>query len=486
MAHLSERPRGFAEGIDRRMVGGFVLVGIVVLYLQILGFRDLRHDDAFISYRYGQNLANGLGFVFNPGEWVMGSTSPGHALLAALLYRLVGETALPAVMAVLGCVAWTAQAAALLLILGPAVGWWTGLFVAMCVAAGAAASYDWVALETNATMALALWAVALAFRSRWLGAALLCALAGLMRPDAYLLALPLGLSWLPEVRVAGWRPIVVGAAVTVPWFAFATWYFGTPIPQSAITKIRHVETLAYARHLLTHLPATVYGGPPALSVAAWMAALAGAVVFIRRDARLSVLGAYGLLNAVAYLYLRPFTAYTWHIYPAVVMFAVFSLGGLAAGGWLVSRVLSPTVVPAAFALVVILFGLRSYAAAIEYPHAFWFGARDAAYRRVAEHLVKFSDMSDVVASAEVGTIGYHSHSRMYDLAGLVTRNPHKLLPSVGEQITPSIDGLPGLRWLVLPPHWMMWRIPPSAEVWIVQDSAFRIYLIDLKPRGGSS
>src|SRR4051812_34401047 len=32
-------------------------------------------DDAFISFRYAQNFASGLGLVFNPGEWVEGYTN---------------------------------------------------------------------------------------------------------------------------------------------------------------------------------------------------------------------------------------------------------------------------------------------------------------------------------------------------------------------------------------------------------------------------
>ena len=36
-------------------------------------------DDAYISFRYSHNLAAGEGLVFNPGEYVEGSSSPGSA-----------------------------------------------------------------------------------------------------------------------------------------------------------------------------------------------------------------------------------------------------------------------------------------------------------------------------------------------------------------------------------------------------------------------
>jgi hypothetical protein len=44
-----------------------------LLVVQIFSFSGVRSDDAFISYRYGQNLATGVGLVFNPGERVLGS-----------------------------------------------------------------------------------------------------------------------------------------------------------------------------------------------------------------------------------------------------------------------------------------------------------------------------------------------------------------------------------------------------------------------------
>ena len=42
-------------------------------------------DNAFITYRYADNLRSGLGLVYNPGEWVLGTTAPLYAVLLAVL-----------------------------------------------------------------------------------------------------------------------------------------------------------------------------------------------------------------------------------------------------------------------------------------------------------------------------------------------------------------------------------------------------------------
>jgi hypothetical protein len=45
-------------------------------------------DDAYISFRYAQNLATGQGLVFNPGEYVEGYSNPSWVLLTAIAIRI--------------------------------------------------------------------------------------------------------------------------------------------------------------------------------------------------------------------------------------------------------------------------------------------------------------------------------------------------------------------------------------------------------------
>jgi 4-amino-4-deoxy-L-arabinose transferase-like glycosyltransferase len=46
-------------------------------------------DDAFITFRYADNLAHGLGFVYNAGENVMGTSTPLFTLILSL-FSLAG------------------------------------------------------------------------------------------------------------------------------------------------------------------------------------------------------------------------------------------------------------------------------------------------------------------------------------------------------------------------------------------------------------
>ncbi|MDB4285448.1 hypothetical protein N9903_00905 [bacterium] len=75
--------------MTRRAIPGLVLIASLLLY-SALAVRFYQHivDDAYISFRYAQNFADGHGFVFNPGETVEGYTNFLWVLLLGLGLKL--------------------------------------------------------------------------------------------------------------------------------------------------------------------------------------------------------------------------------------------------------------------------------------------------------------------------------------------------------------------------------------------------------------
>ena len=69
----------------------YLILAALILLWRILEFNlpDILLDDAFISFRYAQNLANGLGMVFNSGERVEGYTNFLWVVILAS-FRLMG------------------------------------------------------------------------------------------------------------------------------------------------------------------------------------------------------------------------------------------------------------------------------------------------------------------------------------------------------------------------------------------------------------
>jgi len=70
-----------------------LIVALALLARFIPGPRTI--DDAFITFRYARNILAGQGFVYNPGEAVLGTTTPLYTLLMAGLGGLTGGVEAP-------------------------------------------------------------------------------------------------------------------------------------------------------------------------------------------------------------------------------------------------------------------------------------------------------------------------------------------------------------------------------------------------------
>jgi hypothetical protein len=191
-------------------------------------------DDAYIQFRYAQNLAAGHGMVFNPGERIEGA-SGGVWIGALAIGPLIGVDA----------GVWGRLLSLSLTVLATLAAGAAGARIGGA-RAGAHAALVWASLPTNAMYAatgletaaygLVLWLAALAAfawraRAGWAAGAAISAL----RPEG----LVLGIAASPWIRKVGRRPRAVllgvlgGAAAMV---AARLGYFGAPLPHSATVK----------------------------------------------------------------------------------------------------------------------------------------------------------------------------------------------------------------------------------------------------------
>jgi hypothetical protein len=212
------------------------LVLFIVRERLIAGVSGFPLDDSWIHLHFARNIAAGLGFVYNPGRPVAGSTAPLWTLLLAAGSYVAGASVAMVKVIGVGCavgaalvtrratLAWGASpavatvAAIALLWAGPiAWGGLSGMEVTLAAL-----------LVAGALLALArdqlAWTVALA------------SLAVLARPEAALLlpclalARPLGIG-----RIAAF--VLVPAVVLAPMVAFSWATVGSPYPATAAAKV---------------------------------------------------------------------------------------------------------------------------------------------------------------------------------------------------------------------------------------------------------
>jgi hypothetical protein len=223
-------------------------------------------DDSFITYRYARNILAGNGFVYNPGEHVLGTTTPIYTVLLAAIAALSGGTRapFPQIAMIVNALA-DAGTCLLLLYIGRRLGSTLGGAGAALVWAIAPFSVTFAigGLETSLYVFLLTALVFVYLTKHFSLAALLAALTILTRPDALILVGPLAVDrfiqiWRssrnlapgtlsasqnseelisrPNNGQAMVREVLLVSLPLLAWFIFSFLYFGTPIPHSVAAK----------------------------------------------------------------------------------------------------------------------------------------------------------------------------------------------------------------------------------------------------------
>src|SRR5579884_967317 len=173
------------------------MLGVALLTALIrLSIGPLTIDDAYITMRYARNIATGVGFVFNPGQHVLGTTTPLWTLILAAAYWL-GVHDLPSAALVLGALADAATSALLVRIgcrLGLKLSWSTLAAIAFAVSP-TSIIYTTGGMETPLFVLLVVAAGLSTLAERPGPMALFAALALLTRPDGLVLVGLIGLRY---------------------------------------------------------------------------------------------------------------------------------------------------------------------------------------------------------------------------------------------------------------------------------------------------
>jgi hypothetical protein len=417
-----------------------------------LGFRPF--DDTFITFRYATNLADGHGFVFNIGERVLGTTSPAWALLLAAAARLgvpMPAAALAVSLAADVITAWTISRLLRRFGAGSLAAAVGGL---LFLTTFDAMSLGRSGMETSVFTAAVFGSLAAAASDRAALAGLLAGAAALLRPEG-LAAVPIVMAAAAQPRQA-MRAGIAAVVILTPWVLFATWYFGSPIPQSVVAKAATARdgglTAFNWLNVRLFLVSGQYGGSIfersfwSLGVLRTGLALVGVVAAVaagRRAALLLVAYPVGVFAALALA--NAFTWFPWYYGPFHAGAALLCAFGL----WRASQAASSAlrgrliVVPAA----ALVFAQAVVALAVKLPADHDFTVRGYLAAAAAVE----NDAAVRIASAEIGAIGWAArHATIVDLEGLVTP------ASVGHDSNDIVRASP--------PEYLIWRTDDSASL----------------------
>jgi hypothetical protein len=430
-------------------------LGLLTLLMR-LGAAPWPVDDAYITFRYARNLAHGLGLVYNPGQAVLGTSTPLFALALALLARVTGID-LPWAALALNAVA-DAVTAMVLYGLARRLGLpeWTAVLCSLTwILYPLGTRYALGGMETPLASVLMLAALALAVSGHPAWAMASAGFALLTRPDAIAVAFVIAVAETFRARRPPWRAMLIPLAIVLPWLIVATTWYGNPLPQSLRAKSGAVYVAApaeNARQILYNVGGLMLAGPArlaakgltvyrpsgqrwfpiAVAVALLIVWVIGAMRAVRADRRWAALFALPVLVCGTYAIfgLRGNLIAEWYLVPLAPIFFLGIFAGLESGARrLPSGVSTAAVVVAASILVgAQLSGLGSGGlAGALVPKVVW-TEREDLYRDAAERLRPLLKSGDVVAATEIGALGYYCECLILDTVGLVSPEALKYYP----------------------------------------------------------
>jgi hypothetical protein len=443
----SETPRGLPKY-------AYALLAAAVLWLTWQHTPTVTLDDAYITYRYADNLAHMGRLVYNtagPAQ-AFATTAPVYAVLLAALAKL--GTDIPTAGGWLSIIAMIAAALALADLLA---GWFPygGLLAGLLLAA---LPMTWLALgmEGLPALALVLTGLALSRRRRDGWAALALGAATLFRFDAAAAALAWGV-WL--ILREGWRSARVWRAAAIYLVTVIAVYgalmavFGAPLPSTLGSKraqvglgitgffsdTSYLEGLVLlARAYWEHSPwYAVLAVVTLAGFARYFAALFNAEPRARlRASPFTPLLLWTVLHLAVYVSLGV-TPYVWYYLPVAPLVASFATLGLTVVAAPLRSSPYRAVRDFGFAVVAVLVFLGPWAthglmdarataaargeaaAAPALGDKALPGTQYRAYRAAGEWLAANTAVTETVGVTEVGIMGYFSRRPMLDFLGLL-------------------------------------------------------------------
>ena len=444
-------------------------------------------DDSYITYRYARNILAGNGFVYNPGERVLGTTTPLYTFLLTGVGFIAGGTGapLPLISLVINAI-FDGLTCLILIRLGSDLeAPWAGIGAAAVWAiAPYSVTFAIGGLETSLYVLLLMGTVWAHMRNYHIPAAVLGALSLLTRPDALILLGPLALdrfaqiwpslkrsldhspgqqdgSLSPQNRLSVYELLGFTLPVAI-WVVFASMYFGSPLPHSIIAKNLAYLLPAEAAlvRLLQHYATPFLGhltfGLNWIKIGIWLYPflyIIGARRILRTNKHTWHFLLYPWLYLIVFSIANPLI-FRWYLTPPL---PIYFFGILAGAESLIKtllgvitrlpattpeRVFRPFSTVVLFALVLLApvalslkdwrilptHGLRRPA-----PDMAWYQL-ELIYHQAAEVInseLLPADASPLLAAGDVGVLGYETGLTILDTVGLnspVTTNYYPLDP----------------------------------------------------------
>jgi hypothetical protein len=405
-------------------------------------------DDAFITFRYARNLIAGNGLVYNPGEWILGTTTPLYALLlSGIGLASAGTDANFPVIALIVNSLLDALTCYILIRIGESLDRPIAGTAAAAIWAFAPMSVSFAigGMETSLLACLMVLTFYFHLKHRATLASFLASLSVLTRPDALLFVLPIavdrGVRWLrrsdnkPSLVELLSFMIPVGIWTTIAWMVY-----GSPIPHSITAKTSAYILPADAAliRLLQHY-ATPFFGQEVFGI--WWIGL-GLLVFptlfitgwrtvLRTNMHAWPLAAYPGIYFFVFAFANPLI-FRWYLTPPLPMYFT----GIFIGVSNISLQIKKNWINIIAIGIALLLTANAWTLHPDHgpdrpaPKMAYIKL-EGIYREAAGKIRSLLEKGDTLAAGDIGVLGYETGAIILDTVGLISPQsiPYYPLPA---------------------------------------------------------
>lgn len=404
-------------------MGVLFLVGIS-LRLSFWYATDLTLEDALITFRYADNLADGRGFVYNEQEKVLGTTSPLWALLLASM-KIVGLPDVIPVSKVLGVVFDSATLLMLFILIRSAANGCASFVTATFFATSPNVIPMSIAGMETSLLLCCMTVAMLGYEKKNLLFPLGLALTIMTRIDGVLFAVCfVGASFVSDRRWA-LRSSIFSAVLLLPWFAFSLLYFGNALPQSLLAKmsVYRFDFAASSMPFIGTFTPFSEVDPVKLVLKALLLVgmTAGSAVIMKKYAKLTPAVIFFLIYCLVFMSSRSMI-FLWYLVPAIFVSYVLLGVGFDWGASLIRRKLVLPMLGRQAIMIVVggisLFLLAGRVEKYKELQAF----EDELRKEIGLWLNKNVAMGSTVLMEPIGYIGYYAGPglKIRDEIGIIT------------------------------------------------------------------
>ncbi len=397
-----------------------ILIPLLTIFTRFIIFLFIpnTYEDAFITFRYAENFAQGNGLVYNIGEHVYGTTVPLFALMLGV-FKYLGVSCIVSSLSI----NLISEAITSLIVYKLLKDYYKGI-LAVIVAllyAFSPSNISWAiqGMETAFFTVLIALAFFSLYKKKYFLAMLFGFLCSILRIDGLSVPFIIFLFVFKDKKLTAFRYMALPFTLFCLWNIFLFLYFNSFLPNSMIAKL-----ILYSGHSESMLPnlelvfSKFFFAGYYSSTILTVLFVTGIIVSIRKKPALLPMIIWFVIYYIA-LMLSKTHIFAWYLIPPLFVYITISgIGIIFLTETIIKHFHVKNLIAVIFIGVIFFSSITLYLKIKQIKQEFLY--EQVVRKKIGNYFYEYSPKNSTIFLEPIGVIGYYSHRYIYDDAALIS------------------------------------------------------------------